>query len=495
MDYKDKYLKYKSKYLNLKNQIGSGILGDAYTRYDCESPINIRLIKNTDQNKQVILLGEDHADVDIEFGETGVKRIDPKKGYDRYIGIISKYLNIAKTNKDGTHGNDPFQKVLFLIEMPPNFIILGGQRYKKINKNLKKIDTNIFEIKDNNSELLYLTERITQLKDKYNPNMKIRKYDIRESMQLANIMPQAVRDMIKEGLNENEIQDLIDQCILDIEKYVLNDEILDLPFEPHPFLEKDVNDENKEFFGATFRRKSFCEPKKFSEIFRNNLPTYNYLKNYIRTELTRLKALPKAFTNPAKAHLSIDAKFRKYQEEYDLIENLICRIMDLYGLEYIHEMPNNSTTVVISGYLHTNYIFTHLCLMNKYKLIESEKIYKNRIGPNDYDCSYFFPFEGRDEINEFNNIMSQTKINVDGTNRYRKQYFFENMLSQKPYFIYINNTKDEYLRARLSGNLQRDLFDNETLIERYGYFFYLLKYDIDKLFTSNIVFDNYYEEY
>jgi hypothetical protein len=546
MNYKEKYIKYKSKYLDLKKQLGSGILDNPITKSDCVSPEFVRVIKNEDDNKLVILLGESHKKVDLYQSVINnnnkniiiTRRNNKDMGYDKYIGLISKKLSIAKANKDGTHGDDPFQKVLYLMEFAPNLVLLGGK---------KELEPDLFEIKHEKVlELGYVYDRLQQISDKYKPNMLVRNYDIRARFDMVYVMPDVIIQAIEENIDNLTLQKGIDHALEMIEKYIINDEVIDPPsleiFEPG--FESKINTENRQFFTETYNRPSFTTHKRFTTIFRNNIEIFNHLKNILKEEIKDIKTNPKIFTDPSFNDLDIYGKFKIYNDRYANLNDLVSRIMDLYGLEYIHEMPKNSTTVIISGSSHTNYIFSHLCLLNNYKLLESEKKYNNRIDANLYNCVYYYPYENDDEINQFNQIIKETRDELLSTNPDRKKKFYENMLSQMKYRIYINEKIQEFnplnllLANPILANIvrqqrnkiakytigisksietvtdipppppgsitvaelaklqnKRDLIEKDTLIERYGTFFKLLKRNKEKLFTTNVKSEYIFEEY
>jgi hypothetical protein len=68
MDFKQKYYKYKQKYLNLQNKYSiksNFILDDNSNIFQSTIPNTIRILKDIDKNKIVILLGERHANVEL----------------------------------------------------------------------------------------------------------------------------------------------------------------------------------------------------------------------------------------------------------------------------------------------------------------------------------------------------------------------------------------------------------------------------------------------
>jgi hypothetical protein len=540
MDYQKKYLKYKQKYLTIKNQIGNGILGDDVVRTPCVQPVNIRVIKNEEKNKIIILLGEFHTKMKTTIRKMNdkylVERQNPKLGYDRFLGAISKNISIALKNKDGTHTNDPFRKTLFLIESEPSSILLGGK---------KELESDLFIHSEIDQEIgIYLHNRIEQMEDKYKPNMIKRSYDLRQVIEFHFIMSAMINYSINEEMDPIKIQQNIDESINNIKKYIINDEELTFPL-PH-YKRNNINidlqnsleafNSNKTFFGSTYTRKSPREPKRLSEIYINTHIDYKYLKDMIIEEIDLIKKHPKIFINPAFNHLSIDEKYNMYCSLYTTLQDLICRLMDLYGLEYVSEMPNNSATVIISGAAHTNYLFSRLCIFDNYKLVESEMVKhleKNIGGYPLYECLLDYPFTIKDELDEFNRIIKNTQKDLSSATPERKKYFYENILSSFPYYTYINNShnvikSDESfinpinpfvlkyinkIRFDLQKNeaslikihdiipspfpspspspspitLEEILLNKKTLINTYGIFFELLKFNREILFTKNIL--------
>jgi hypothetical protein len=139
--------------------------------------------------------------------------------------------------------------------------------------------------------------------------------------------------------------------------------------------------------------------------------------------------------------------------------------MDLYTLEYVYEMPNNSTTVIIAGAAHTNFIFSRLCIIDEYDLIESEKTF---IPEDDRkNCKIYFPITSHREIGEFNDIIKRTREKLLSASPIERSNFFNNLLLQFPFTKSVTS-KDP----------------TRTLIDTYGLFYAYLKIDINIVFRE-----------
>ena len=479
MDYKNKYLKYKEKYLNLKNQTGSGILYDKITDDDCSPPQKIRIIQNHKSNKIVILLGEAHESIEastikLDKGGTILRRQDPKKGYDKYLGLITKKISLAKQNIGGRHKFDPFQKVLFLTEIPPPIISLGGGK--------KELSDTLFSSNDEKIwKLNYINQRINQMKPKYYPNVLYRPIDIRHLLEIQYVMPSYI-DQMYEKLKDksddeinNIIQHYIDYGFTNIQKYIKNNKIFEQSSAISYFQKvyPDLDSINKKDFGDNFdklnQRSKIDSPKKLNDIFINTRVEYNYLKEILvnKIKIINEKDGLKIFTNEKFKEFTIKQKLDIYYELCKDLDSLIARIMDFYGLEYIYEMPDNSTTVIIGGAAHTDFIFSRLCIIDDYNLIESEKPFSSEDDLS--DCKIYFPITSPREIGEFNDIIKRVRERLLIASPIEKSNFFNNLILQKTR-LFKKTSKDPY----------------HTLITTYGYFYTLLKINVNIVFEEII---------
>jgi hypothetical protein len=165
----------------------------------------------------------------------------------------------------------------------------------------------------------------------------------------------------------------------------------------------------------------------------------------------------KIFTNEKYKEFTSKQKLDIYYELCKDLDSLIARIMDFYGLEYIYEMPDNSTTVIIGGAAHTDFIFSRLCIIDEYNLIESEKI---------MNCKIYFPITNPIDIEEFNDIIKRVRERLLIASPIEKNIFFYNLFIQNINYSLKNSFK--------------------TLITTYGAFYYYLKLNINIVFEEII---------
>jgi hypothetical protein len=180
----------------------------------------------------------------------------------------------------------------------------------------------------------------------------------------------------------------------------------------------------------------------------------------ITKEMNLITGNPKIFTDEKFKALEIGEKIKMYKSLCKDLNMLIARIMDLYGLEKIIKMPPNSTTVIIAGADHTDFIFSRLCIIDNYNLLETEKTFESKGGK----CCISFPFTNPVEINEFNNIIQITRAKLYAASDDEKNNFYNNLLKQ--------------------GQINISTRTTDTLIDYYGLFYTYLRIDIDIVFKD-----------
>jgi len=481
MDFKQKYYKYKQKYLNLQNKYSiksNFILDDNSNIFQGTIPDSIRILKDIDKNKIVILLGERHDNVEL-YNNT---RIDPKKGYDKFIGHIFKNMNLAIKNKDGLHNNDPFKKVLFLTETNPTAIFLGGGK--------KELAPDLFVDKIVRNSLEYVRGHLEKNKDKYKDNMLIIDADIRKNLQIDDVMPTTLQQKIERNLiMPSQIQHIIDFAIFNIKHYIFENNNIrysDLPFED--IKSEEIAKIYKFFTGNDTvkniqNRQAYDRSKNLQNIFIKTGVEFAYFKNLLKEEIDILEKHPKIFTNEKYNHLNLIEKLKIYEDLCPRMNTLVARITDFLILEYIEEMQDCSTTVVIAGEAHTNFLFKHLCLIDNYELIETEKTIFVKVPNTNYykPDLHIFPYDNTSEINEFNLLIKMIRDeikNFNSLNDINKKYFYNNLLTLDSYYYITKNTEN-------NENIELSLIDS------FGLFFKLLKDNRTSLYSQNITYSHY----
>jgi hypothetical protein len=287
-------------------------------------------------------------------------------------------------------------------------------------------------------------------------------------------MYEQIKDKSEDEIN-NIIQHYIDYGFANIQKYIINNEIFEQSSAISYFQKvyPDLDSINKKDFGDNFdklnKRSKIDSPKNLNDIFINTRIEYNYLKEILveKIKIINEKDGLKIFTNDKFKEFTSKQKLYMYYKLCKEFDYLIARIMDFYGLEFIHEMPDNSTIVIIGGAAHTDFIFSRLCIIDDYNLIESEKPFISEDDP--FDCKIYFPITSPREIGEFNDIIKRVRERLLIASPIEKSNFFNNLILQKTR-LFKKTSKDPY----------------HTLITTYGYFYTLLKINVNIVFEKII---------
>ncbi len=464
----NKLLKYTNKYNNLNRLKGgkddtikySSLLVDSIQRTDCDEPSFIRVLKNEDTNKLVILLGERHSEILSPMSKNykkGPTRLTSNQGIDYYFGQISKRISHARSNYDESN---PFNKVLFLNELQPSLIALNGGRIFYYDDdddeipehNIQKIhDEFDLEVKFFMDSLSYVDKKTEYITQKYSNTIK-RAMDLRQVLNIGegqlvihlntirSIMGLIHRQQLEtdflpdvDFIDELKIQykiisENVENAIENIKKYIIDDtEFLN---DPQILKERNppfVEEENKKFFGPTYNRRHPMFGRKFSEIFIHTRDLYTNVRELFIDAYDEYVRNPKILINPAFDHLSLEERNKLY---FKTVENLflpIVRIMDLYALEYLSLMPNNSTTVIYTGSAHSKFYFNELCILENYKLVEIERMEHYMFHPTIFDCQKTFPsFDSN--IKQYNNFTKRLYTNYLTKSPDEKNRFLKNIL-------------------------------------------------------------------
>lgn len=401
MDYYHKYLKYKHKYLELKG--GGGGFFDVDTFELRAQPESFVILYNEALNKNIIIMGESHLLLQYKYTYEGDSELKIEKlrenGYFKYLGLISKKINMAK-NIEG----DPFKKVLFLIEKDIDKLLLGGKR---------EFDPEIFEkynMTMTEYDILYADYLINGIIKRY-PGHKNLGFDLRKMMGIKILTPNLLLNELTSDINFKKTQENIDSALSNIKKYVIDDlPINSLDIDP-------ILDDG--FFVRNPLRKAHPEPKKLSEIFIKTTEEYGYLKTLIQEEFEKIRVSPKYLVDSKFNYMDQGDRANEAYRIYETIGNYVLRLVDLYGLEYLAEMPNNSTTVYVCGYLHAYYLMNILCIKYGYKLKESNYLMERGISR--------YPYLLKIDYKEFNDIMHLTKQQFDSSLPENKKIFYKNL--------------------------------------------------------------------
>ena len=444
MDYKNKSDKY---YHKLKSNIDQphkyfSLITDKIIYDNCEEPNFIRVLQHPISKKLIILLGESHVESDYRFTikkfnyEHEFDRINTEKGIDYILGQISKRISNAKDNL-----SDPFHKVLLLSEMQPTNILLGGQSNNillgGIEKKIKnELSPDLLEIKGTFGSLQYISSKFNRIFSKYK-NVIYRAIDLRSTLDIDYCMVVTIDQIIYKYKMDKDtnlsmkdlfinINDLFINSMNNINKYIINDEqFMNMkPPVPPPY----GDEENKKFFGDSYTRKPQIFPRKLSEIFIHTQHLYSILRELFIETVNEYNKNPNILTNPSFDYLSDDDRIELFMKNINGLNILITRIMDLYILEYIHLMDNNTATVVYTGSAHSRFLFNELIVLEKYKILEMENT--NYIYNSDERniCERVFPSfnTNLDKLNSnYDNIKNMyDNVEIDA---YKKN-FIKNML-------------------------------------------------------------------
>jgi hypothetical protein len=419
-------MEYKyNKYLYKSKQLAGGIITDNIINDHCEEPNYIRVLQHPVTNKLIIILGEKHKSHEFRFTDKQYKRradrIDPTKGIDLIMGQISKRISMAQGKLD-----NPFNKVLFMTEEMPSQILLGG--------NNKELAPDLFKDVDEVWQVSYVYDKFNFICNKYK-NTLLRNINIRKTLGISNGMYVVLKqhvDIIKEIKPAIPSIDLcidifylFNDALDNIFKYVYNDQPFKNPPVDHtpPFAEEI----NKTFFGETYTRRPSIFPRRLSEVFIHTSNIYTVLNQLFITyidELLKNDPTGSGILFESKYdHLSANDRLELFYDTIKGINPLIGRIMDLYILEHIHLMDNNTTTIIYTGTKHSEFIYYELLLCEGYQLKEMETI-KYSEGT---ECNRIFP---SDEINidELNTKCNSIKNMYDTESEYRKKIFIKNLI-------------------------------------------------------------------
>jgi len=410
MSYQNKLNKYL---LKLKHTGGkSSIITDNPILDKCEQPKNIRVLQHPITKKIVILLGESHKRYELTFSTKNylyrANRIDPNKGIDLVIGQITKKINNAQTNPE-----NPLHKVLLLAEIEPSNILLGGSN----------INTDLFEDKVDTTRLEYISNKFEFIQTKYK-NILYRNIDIRKVLNIEDAMAAGLKQHVK-ILKNLQVQNLYDEIngyfndgYSNIKKYIISDEeFTNLPWKfPPPF----PDEENQKFFGKNYTRKPLIFPRKLSEVFIHTKDIYKRL-------VKLFNYFDRTYDNSILNHSNEDERLNLFFNKISMLDPLIGRIMDLYILEYISLMENDTSTVVYTGSKHTEFLYYELILIEGYKVLEIENISYKYLDGNNTKCEREFPYE-KININELNIKCDNIKKMYDNISKKYKNIFIMNMI-------------------------------------------------------------------
>ena len=430
MNYINKYNKYYHKLKGGVDQTKKyySLITDKIIYDNCEQPDFIRVLQHPVSKKLIILLGESHTYYEHRFTkkrfefEYDFDRVNPDKGVDYILGQISKRISNAKDNLD-----DPFHKVLLLYEIGSTHILLGGK---------KEFEPDLLEIKDTDNSLTYIQSKFIKIFSKYR-NVLSRKIDLRQTLNIEYCMFISIKQTIAK-MKENpelsmkdifiKVNDLFQDSMTNINKYIINDEPyvnIKQPIPP-PF----GDEENKKFFGESYTRKPYIFPRKLSEVFIHTQNLYSTLKELFIETVNVYNKNPNILINSAFDHLNDDDRLILFYNNINQLNILITRIMDLYTIEYIHLMDNNTATVVYTGGAHSRFLFNELIVIEDYEILEIENInYIHNFNLDEQNkCERVFPSfnTNLDKLNSnYKNIKNMyfTESNID-----YKQNFIKNML-------------------------------------------------------------------
>ena len=465
MDYKNKSVKY---YYKLKGGVDHttkyfSLITDKIIRDKCDQPKFIRVLQHPITKKIVILLGEKHEDHLYHKSmrkdyENYYDRIDVNKGIDLILGQISKRISNAQTKKkeEGyervhkvlgsailgqmnktpdpakskvVNNDDPFHKVLLLIERSPMQILLGGK---------KELAKDLF-LEENNS-LEYVADRFRLIEMRYK-NVLNKAVDIRDTLDIAHGMYEANVQLFNNLKKDDSltIDDIyvklntkFETSLKNINTYIIDDQeytnLNAVKYTTPPF----ADEMNKLFFGDIYTKKPAALPRKLSEVFVTTKDLYTNLRELFIEFMAKHNGENKdILINPMFNHLSEKDKLELFFNHTSELNMILCRVMDLYVLEYINLMPNNSTTVLYAGAAHTRFLFNELNMFDGYKTIEmeDESYIINSVYPDKYDtCERVFP-SFNTNLDELNTKYINIKNIFDTKSPDEQSKFIKNMLT------------------------------------------------------------------
>jgi len=465
LDYKNKSNKYFHK---LKGGVDHthkyfSLITDKIIYDNCEQPDFIRVLQHPISKKIIILLGETHSVSNYRVTKKRLDdnifdRINPEKGVDFILGQISKRINNAKDNL-----SNPFHKVLLLYEMNPDNILLGGG--EELNPEPDLLE----EYKQSNS-LKYISSKFYKIFSKYKNVLK-NAVDIRTTLGFDycyDILIQQIIPMIKEDNPDlshkdifSKINDLFQISLNNIKNYIIQDQQIinknfNLPF---------GSVENKKFFGQSYTRKAEFYPRRLSEVFITTQKLYLKLKELFIEVFNEYNKNPNILINSAFDYLNNDDRLNLFYTNIFGFRPLITRIMDLYIIEYINLMEDNTTTVVYTGTAHSRFLFNELIVFEDYEILEIEnKMGIEKIG-SPITCEKVFP--------SFNTNIDKLNYNYKNI-----KYMYEDEQD--------DNLKNTFIKNMLLIDIT-DLIPTITNTERQlGLWEDIMTIDPIKLFLSDI---------
>jgi hypothetical protein len=323
--------------------------------------------------------------------------------------------------------------------------------------NKKELEKDLLEDVDNIGMLYYVADKFNFICNKYK-NTLLRNIDIRKTLDINGGMYVGLRQHVKIFREENpaipsvdlcsKIHYIFDNALNNIFMYVYNNQPFKNP--PVDYTPPFAEEVNKTFFGETYTRQPSIFPRRLSEVFIQTSNIYSVLHELFITcvdELLKNDPTGSGILFESKYdHLSADDRLKSFYDTIKDLNPLIGRIMDLYILEHIHLMDNNTTTIIYTGTAHSEFIYYELLLCEGYQLKEMETIQYSSWYEGDVECNLIFP-SNKINIQELNNKCNGIKSMYDTISEYRKKIFIKNLILFDKYWekIFDTNPTDLFL--------------------------------------------------
>ena len=144
--------------------------------------------------------------------------------------------------------------------------------------------------------------------------------------------------------------------------------------------------------------------------------------------------------------------------------------MDLYTLEYISLMDNNTTTVVYAGSAHTRFLFNELVVLENYTIleVESKKYIKSDFYDNIGRCEKIFPSFDTN-VEELNNNYNNVK----------------DLYNDKSGIVLSDEHKNNFINNMLLMTFQHNMPVISNVELQFGYWEDIMANNTGSLFSQN----------
>lgn len=375
----------------------SGSLVNPSNVEDCPKPNIIRLLLHPPTKRLVLLGGEWHQEIEVIKG----KRFEDSL-YFKILSQITRQIGLNKEN------SSPFHKVLFLSESNSSsetIELFGGT-----------LDMTLFTESKPSYALREATIQMQKVAKRYPQQVLYRGTDIRK------IIPQ-INQFIKYflyGINKptNEEMEKLVKITFGL---LIQDQ--NLSNYPSLIVESSVKETDE------FLEKEFHQEKKLSSTMQNTPKEYYALKTYFK------KCLMQMYENETMI-FPTDANYKTFYRPLFLFYNFF---MELYTINYMLWMPQNTLSVFFGGNFHATKLFSLLTLFHGYKFIQTELVFQVSSNP----CFVEFPateYAVRKLVRDYNDVIETVTKTFDEATASERKIFLENILTYRYHGNYVITT-------------------------------------------------------